>query len=67
VPGWRPGYRPALDGLRAVAVLLVILNHAGVPGFAHWAGQAGVSIFFVISGYGISKLLFRQQPRGDGA
>ncbi len=62
-PGWRPGYRPALDGLRAVAVLLVILNHAGVPGFAHWAGQTGVSIFFVISGYLITGLLLARRER----
>jgi peptidoglycan/LPS O-acetylase OafA/YrhL len=52
--------------MRAVAVLRMILNHAGVPGFAHWAREAGVSIFFV-TGYGITKLLIRQQPRGDGA
>lgn len=53
----RLGYRPALDGLRALAVLLVVGNHAGLPGFGIWSGQVGVTIFFVISGYLITGLL----------
>ena len=48
-------YRRDIDGLRAVAVLAVILYHAGVPGFA--GGYVGVDVFFVISGYLITQLL----------
>jgi peptidoglycan/LPS O-acetylase OafA/YrhL len=48
-------YRPDIDGLRALAVVAVILYHAEVPGFA--GGYVGVDIFFVISGYLITRLL----------
>lgn len=48
-------YRPDIDGLRAVAVVAVILYHARVPGFE--GGYVGVDIFFVISGYLITQLL----------
>ena len=47
--------RDDIDGLRAVAVLLVILFHAEMPGFG--AGFAGVDIFFVISGYLMARIL----------
>jgi len=50
-----PAYRPDIDGLRALAVIAVILFHSGVPGFA--GGYVGVDIFFVISGYLITQLL----------
>src|ERR1017187_1261416 len=50
-------FRPDVEGLRAVAVGVVVLFHAGVPGFG--GGYVGVDIFFVISGFVITKLLLR--------
>lgn len=51
----RPAYRPEIDGLRALAVLAVILFHAGCPGLG--GGFLGVDVFFVISGYLITGVL----------
>ena len=48
-------YRPEIDGLRGVAVLAVAFYHAHVPGFG--GGYVGVDVFFVISGYLITRLL----------
>lgn len=56
-------YRPDVDGLRAVAILGVLGYHAGVsllPG-----GFTGVDVFFVISGYLISGIIFRALKRGN--
>jgi peptidoglycan/LPS O-acetylase OafA/YrhL len=54
-------FRGDIQGLRALAVILVILNHASVPGLE--GGYVGVDVFFVISGYVITSLLLRQPPR----
>ena len=56
-PGLR--YRADLQGLRALAIALVVLAHAGLPGLA--GGFVGVDVFFVLSGYLISGLLLRER------
>lgn len=56
-----PRYTPEIDGLRAIAVLSVVLFHAGFPGFS--AGYLGVDIFFVISGFLITRLLVDELDR----
>jgi peptidoglycan/LPS O-acetylase OafA/YrhL len=48
-------FRGDVEGLRAVAVLLVVLDHLDVPGFH--GGFFGVDVFFVLSGYLITSLL----------
>jgi peptidoglycan/LPS O-acetylase OafA/YrhL len=53
-----PAHRADIEGLRAVAVLLVVLAHAGVPGLS--GGFVGVDVFFVISGFLITGLLRRE-------
>ena len=55
-------YRREIDGLRAVAVLPVILFHAGSSWFA--GGYVGVDVFFVISGYLITSLLIGEMQQG---
>lgn len=55
-------YRPDIDGLRAVAVLAVVLHHLSaslVPG-----GYVGVDVFFVISGYLITRIISREMEEG---
>jgi peptidoglycan/LPS O-acetylase OafA/YrhL len=51
-------YRPALDGIRALAVAAVVLFHAGVPGIG--GGFLGVDAFFVLSGFLITSLLLSE-------
>ncbi|HEX4080284.1 MAG TPA: acyltransferase family protein [Rhizomicrobium sp.] len=55
-------YRPEIDGLRALAIIPVVLFHFGVPGFR--GGFVGVDVFFVISGYLITSLIQGEMDRG---
>jgi peptidoglycan/LPS O-acetylase OafA/YrhL len=60
--GTAPGdrkFRPDVQGLRAVAVVLVVLFHAHVPGLT--GGYVGVDVFFVISGFVITGVLLRER------
>ncbi len=51
-------FRPEFEGLRALAILLVVSAHAGIPGLA--GGFVGVDVFFVLSGFLISGVLARE-------
>jgi peptidoglycan/LPS O-acetylase OafA/YrhL len=54
----RPGFRPDIEGLRGIAILLVIAFHAGATALA--GGFVGVDVFFVLSGYFITGQLARE-------
>ncbi|WP_066801117.1 acyltransferase family protein [Sphingomonas soli] len=56
-------YRPEIDGLRAIAVVAVMLFHARIAGAA--GGFTGVDIFYVISGYLISGIILRETAHGS--
>jgi peptidoglycan/LPS O-acetylase OafA/YrhL len=55
---YRLGYRPDVEGLRAVAILLVVAAHAKVELLA--GGYVGVDVFYVLSGYLITGLLVQE-------
>ncbi len=55
-------YRPDIDGLRAVAVLAVVLHHLSAPLVP--GGYVGVDVFFVISGYLITSIISREIAQG---
>lgn len=62
--GTRLGYRPALDEIRGVAVAMVVVGHLW-PQRWEFAGSVGVTIFFVLSGFLITRLLSEERER-DG-
>ncbi|MFT3661891.1 MAG: acyltransferase family protein [Gordonia sp. (in: high G+C Gram-positive bacteria)] len=57
-------YLPALDGLRALAVIFVVLYHLDVPGFS--GGLLGVGMFFTLSGFLITSLLIFTREKTGG-
>lgn len=54
-------YNPALDGMRALAALIIVIYHARLPGLS--GGFFGVDVFFVLSGYLITRLLIAEHDR----
>lgn len=58
-------YFPALDGVRAISIALVLFQHSGDPLWRPINGHLGVTLFFGISGYLITTLLLREEAR-DG-
>ena len=58
MPSLRPSFRPDIEGLRGVAILLVVLFHAGVSVLS--GGFVGVDVFFVLSGFFITGPLVRE-------
>ncbi|GIH13821.1 acyltransferase family protein [Rugosimonospora africana] len=54
---------PALDGLRAIAALMVVFFHFGGPHWARMSGWSGVQVFFVLSGFLITTLALREEDR----
>jgi peptidoglycan/LPS O-acetylase OafA/YrhL len=59
----KTGYRPEVDGLRALAVAAVVLFHLRLPYFE--GGFVGVDVFFVVSGYVITRLIYRELMSGE--
>jgi peptidoglycan/LPS O-acetylase OafA/YrhL len=60
---WRLGHRPALDGLRGVAVLIVVADHTGY--LREPAGGIGVVVFFVLSGFLITRVIVESRDTGS--
>jgi peptidoglycan/LPS O-acetylase OafA/YrhL len=62
----RQSYVPAIDSLRAISVLLVLTVHVHTGNFKWLAGNQGVAIFFIISGYLITFLALREERHNNG-
>jgi len=62
---YKLGRRPLLDGVRGLAVTMVVLSHCCVP-LMVGAGMVGVTLFFVLSGFLITRLLLEEHARTGG-
>ncbi|MEP6835191.1 MAG: acyltransferase family protein [Gemmatimonas sp.] len=60
----QPNFRPDLEGLRGIAILLVVMFHVGMTGVG--GGFVGVDVFFVMSGFFITGLLARETSETGG-
>jgi peptidoglycan/LPS O-acetylase OafA/YrhL len=60
-PSHHGSFRPDIEGLRGIAILMVVLYHIGLPGVG--GGFSGVDVFFVLSGYLITDLLVKEAER----
>ena len=61
---YKSTFRPDIQALRALAVVLVLMFHASIPGFH--AGFLGVDVFFVISGFVITGVLLQERAGSGG-
>ena len=59
----RTGYHKEIDGLRAIAVLVIIFFHMKIPGFH--GGFIGVDVFFVVSGFLITQIIVSSLETGQ--
>ena len=55
------GWLAQLDGIRGISILMVLTQHVHAPGWARWQGRYGVRVFFVLSGFLITRLLLREE------
>lgn len=66
MPAKTTHYQPQMDGLRAVAVIFVLIHHfeANIPQWINW-GTLGVRFFFVMSGFLITRILLKSREKVD--
>jgi len=60
------GWMPQLDGLRGISILMVLAAHVYAPGWHDLQGSYGVTVFFVLSGFLITRLLLREESDTGG-
>jgi peptidoglycan/LPS O-acetylase OafA/YrhL len=60
------GWIPQLDGLRGLSILMVLTAHVYAPGWHELQGGYGVTVFFVLSGFLITRLLVREEHDSGG-
>jgi peptidoglycan/LPS O-acetylase OafA/YrhL len=66
VRGKSISYRPELDGIRGISILIIVFHHMDYLGIKHFGGRGflGVDIFFVLSGFLITQILLTYKAKG---